>query len=277
MNSSLACAYRDGILGSPGYLHNSNVINSLNKRVPGELPGRLELQRIALNTKTTNTIKHSFGPQISTTFGLDDWIELARIPCQFGAVTTLRVINTFFGDISGRVIGRPLASFLEYAWIEYHLCYTSIEPAPQRIFASAYIAGVNPGVPCFELPLWKDNRFDTNQAIDNRVTIPCTPGRSLSLFARFLGAEAPDIVLWETGLNFKKGDTTFAGNFSLYICTVDHLSSVLNGPTTSTPPWVLVSAPGPGYSLQLWGELEVSWQSERNLSALWQAQRTYDT
>jgi hypothetical protein len=278
MNSnSLACAYRDGIIGSPGYLHNSNVRKGLNEQVPGELPERAELQRIALNTKTTDMIKHSFGPQLVTNIDLDDWIELARIPCQFGSVTTLRNINTFVGDPSGRVIGRPLASFLEYTWVEFHLAYTSIEPRPQRIFQSAYAGGVNPGVPCFQLPFWQDNRFDANQSIDNELTIPCTPGRSLSLFARFIGAEAADIVIWQDGLNFKKGDTAFDGAFQLFIATTDHESLIPNRPTAANSPWVEIAAPLEGYNLKIWGELEASNQSEQNLSALWQAERTYDT
>jgi len=276
MSNPLKSAIADGIIGAPGYLLNPNLNSYLDKRVPEPLPDRPELQRIALNTKSTNTIKHSFGPQVAT-FTADNWIELARIPCEFGSLTTLRNVNTFFGDQSGRFIGRSEPSFLEYTWFEYHLSYTQIEPAPQRIKTNPYIAGVNPGVPLFELPLWNDNRFDSNINPDEEITIPLTPGRSLSLFARLIGAEVPDLFVWQPDFQFKKGDVVFGTGFNTFLCTIDHLSAAGNAPGVANGPWSQIADIATGYPLMLWGELEASVQSEQNLSAKWQAERDYQT
>jgi len=273
--SSLHCAIADGIVGAPAYLLNSKVNAALNQKVPGPLPDRAELQRIALDTKTADTLRHSFGVQEGS-YNIDDWIELARIPCQFGSLTSLVNINTYLGDDGGRRFGRNVSEIFEYTWVEYHLSYTRIEPTPQRFWNNPYTAAANPGTPLFQLPTWNDNRFEPG--LDNEITVPLIPGRSLSLFARIVAAQdIEDFQGWQEGISYVKGDVVvIVPSFEFYVARFDHVSTPALAPGPPANPWNVV-ADGDGIHLSLWGELQAKVQSEQNLSAKWKAERTYTT
>lgn len=273
MSNAYQAALRDGIFGYPAYF-NPAVDRALNKQTPGPLPGRIELQRIALDTKTTDMVEHSFGLTKQIFFD-DDWIELARLPSQFNDLTTLRQIDTEITDWSGQPLYREVTHIFENLFVEYWLVYTELQPRPRRVFSAIYSPGALPGTVAFQLPKWRDNRF--RYGLDNELSIPLIPNRNLSLIARI--NYPSNLNAWPewTGLgaNYVKGDIVqiFGG---LFMCVIDHMSSV-----PKTPPnnfyWISLGSLTAGGFIGVYGKLQGSVQSERNLSAKWQAERTFKT
>ena len=251
----------------------------LEKRVdPQAWPSRLELSKIALQTKTADTIDHSY-PRIESPqdgWFIYDWIELARIPSLEGKVTTLRGIDTFIGNNDGFPFEHPSNNTFTQNFGRYWLIYTEIGSGPRRVTNYQYgLLGADlPGNVLFRRPFWDDNRYSWGRS-DNHTTFPLVPGYNLSLFFQFTGVtELPPE--WQAALNYKEGDLIYdPGTLSIWQARFDHQSSGGNNPP-DLEVWIKVyDVPNAAHFMSLAGRLRASVQDERDLSALWQARRTF--
>jgi hypothetical protein len=235
----------------------------------------LQLSRLALQTKTTDQIEHSYPlidpPNVS--WFPSDWIELARIPSLFGKITTLRQIDTFAGTIGNVNLEYRSSGVFFSNLFEYHLIYTPINSGPRRVFNQVYPAfGELPGNPCFRLPFWNDNRYSWgNHNVNN--TIPLVPGYNISLFVKFSGFnDLPPA--YDTGALYQKGDLVTTGFFEVWAARVASSNGGL--PNLTPNLWERIFNAGTGeLFLSFAGRLFASVQDEKDLSAMYQARTTY--
>jgi hypothetical protein len=271
-----AAAARDYMTGISGFITPS-VLKHIKKRSPSNVIPRSELQRMAIQARTTNTLKHTYGFQINSPSGwsINDWIELARIPSDFNYITILRQVNTFIGDITGRNFIRANISIFENNWIEFWLVYSPIDAVDQYVFNAAYGGNMLVGKPVWELSSWNDNKYQLGVP-DNELTIPLLPGYNVSLFGRVVGITPESIRTYNfPDVDYVKGDLV-EWNSVIYVCILNQNSKLSFRPDNDPSLYMEI---GNIFQMNfsIWGSLEASVQSEQDTASQWQTQRTYIT
>lgn len=264
--------------GSPAWpFIDQNTDQFLESKVSEILsPSRLQLSRLALQTKTTDQIEHAFPlikAPIPTGWFTNDWIELARIPSLYGKITTLRKINTFIGSANGTAIDDQTNQTFVDQFCQFYLVYTQIRSGARRVFNQVYPGfGELPGNVLFRLPNWNDSRYAYARS-GSEVTFPLVPGYNLSLFAK---------VLPITDL---PGDWDPQGLYAQGALVYDPVGLIIylakNGsigapPATNPNLWQpLADIPSGFFFYSFAGRLIASVQDERELSSAWQARSTF--
>lgn len=247
----------------------------LEGKAPTEKIDRIELDRLALQTATTDIIDHSFDPRfVPTDLRTNDWIELARIPSEYGNITTLREIQAgFYTD----QLEKMRSDNFEYSFGRFYLLYKKLRAGDRDFFNLGYpfVGASPPGQFLYQLPNWQDNRYSPERK-RQPLTVPLTPGYSLSLYVQFLGL-VTQIEDWNAGALYQQGDAVRHPNGNIWVAKYDVFPGNPPPAGGTSDIWepIYDAVATLRWRIRPWGRLIASVQSERHLTSAIQARETF--
>ena len=280
MNQILNEAIQDGLIAYPVP---EAIENYIFKRQSGSGLEIKQLEGLAVSSATTERQEQTYGLMLPPTtpgyWGLNQFIEVARVRSMPQHITILRCIDTTITDQQGSASQPPLSNpFHNYGQIGWWLTIGPMVGADpeQRISPAGGYGGFSlkpQGVGFAHLDPWDDARYLWG-GFDNKVTMPIPAGYNLSLWAQILRVTPAPYPLWGQPIQYVIGNiVSYLG--LIYICIQNHTSNPAFTPDVSPTLWEIFEDPAEGFFGGVAGRLITSYQSEDHLSSNWQAERTF--